>query len=334
MGFHLTLSLPLADNIRAAGAGQLRIAHQSLQLDGGDAQDVHSARKAIKRFRSLLRLIQPAIAKRDFQRFDESIGKAGRAFASVRDIHVMIETVTRLSTLRKGTAYKRAITALGSRLRLKREQAETNRHDTHVRQAVAGLEALRHDFEKVTLNIRTFSDIESGLVRTYRRGARAMAQALKSGSDEDHHDWRKAVQRHWRHLQFLSPIWPAMLTPQIKLARDLAEALGKDHDLATLRRVIARDRQLAGRGAGIATVVEVCTREQAALRQQAVHMGKRLFAESPKALGRRFAAYWEMAGKDSVPAEVTAPAPEPEPIKVHTAAPGNKPGKPGLHVVH
>ncbi len=328
MSFSLKLSTPLADNVRETGAEQLRIALEALAPGSSGTQDVHGARKALKRFRALLRLTAPAMTNRDFRRFDRGAAEAARAFSPVRDIQVMMETVTRLAALGKGSAYKRAIDSLKSRLRMKREQAETNLHDPAARLAVANLAELGGDFETLKLDIDGFDTLAEGLAGIYGQGREAMAHALQSGGGDDYHEWRKGVQRHWRHLQFLSPLWPAIIAPQVKLAHDLAEALGDDHDLATLLALIERERPMMGRGGGIGMVAEVCAREQAALRQRAERMGRRLFAEKPKALGRRFAAYWETAEHETVPpdkAAAASPAPEEAPSERQAAGAGVSP---------
>lgn len=295
MAFSIVLNGPLDPIIREAGVKQLRKARKALQSAGTAAQDIHDARRALKRFRALLHLTAPAMADGDFQRFDRGASAAAKVFAATRDVHVMMETATRLAALDGEAAPPPLVAALKSRLRMKREQAETNLHDRSAREAVARLETLARQFGKVKLGIKGFATLADGYARVCGKAREAMERARETGADGDHHRWRKSVQRHWRHLQFLEPVWPAMLQPQINLAHELADTLGEDNDLATLKALVEREQALIGRDAPIEPFTALCRREQDRLRECAYRLGRRLFAEKPKAARRRLRAYWETA---------------------------------------
>mgnify|MGYP000267000312 CR=1 FL=1 len=58
------------------------------------------------------------------------------------------------------------------------------------------------------------------------RGSLACRERLEEArdgpTDEALHEWRKAVQHHWRHLLLLKQAWPEQIGARAKLAREVA----------------------------------------------------------------------------------------------------------------
>jgi CHAD domain-containing protein len=134
--------------------------------------------------------------------------------------------------------------------------------------------------------------VGKGLEAGYREGRRCFVKAYALGDDETFHDWRKAMQRHWRHLQLVSPAWPEALRPRIALAQELSQLLGDDHDLAVLREWISTRGKTLLDEDEIAELQTLCRKRQSELRRLAKGRGRRLFGEKPKAFRRRIANYW------------------------------------------
>jgi CHAD domain-containing protein len=142
-----------------------------------------------------------------------------------------------------------------------------------------------------------FPEVLQGFTETYRRGRGLHRAVFEADADDERvHDLRKEVQQHWRHLQLLSNAWPKALRPHIALARELSEALGRDHDLAVLaafaREAVARQEEPTK---GLLAYADFCNGEQAKLRRHAGLLARRLYAEKPKSLRRRLKIYWETA---------------------------------------
>jgi len=253
---------------------------------------VHECRKGLKRVRTLLKLIEPRIAKSEFKRRYRAAGDINARLAHARDRHVLMATIEKLRT-RFGADGAEILSTLASRL-------ETSAgHDAAFQPAKAAALAvmIRDEYERYAdLKIKGsgFSMLAPGLEATYRLvRARVKAASRKSAHDETFHDLRKAVQWHWRQVSLFAHVWPEQIEPHIAACRELAEILGDDHDLAMFKTEVRRLNTLSEderrRLVGLAEV------RQGELRAIARPMCARIFAERPTALVRRMRGYWRYA---------------------------------------
>ena len=147
-----------------------------------------------------------------------------------------------------------------------------------------------------------FAAIEPGLLKTYGRGRDAMAVAYDEPTAENFHEWRKRVKYHWYHLRILNPIWKPTVNALRREACRLAELLGDIHDLAVLEGTVRQSPDEFGDESAVETLYELIDRRRIELQQQSKWIGRRLFAEPPQALGKRFGSYykaWRKATRDA-----------------------------------
>ena len=130
-----------------------------------------------------------------------------------------------------------------------------------------------------------WSAIGSGLVRSYRQGRQAFARAQYQPSSEDLHAWRKRVKDLWYHERLLAPVCGPAVRGQAKDAHRSADLLGDDHDLGMLREALTGGRVEAA--VDLDAVVALIDHRRAELQSEAAHVGTRVYAEKPKAFGRR-----------------------------------------------
>jgi CHAD domain-containing protein len=152
------------------------------------------------------------------------------------------------------------------------------------------IDAGRDELAAWDLGKDTWKLVEPGLLRAYADGRGALAEVRANPSIEGVHEWRKRAKDLWYHLRILGELWPGVLGETADAAHDLADRLGDHHDLA----VLAADLETRD------TVEPEAIRALIELRQQellagAVALGERLYAEKPKAYGRRMKAYWKAA---------------------------------------
>jgi CHAD domain-containing protein len=126
-----------------------------------------------------------------------------------------------------------------------------------------------------------------GLVRAYRRGRKRGREAQDDPSTERLHEWRKRVKDHWYHLRLIRDAWPETLAAQADEAHRLADLLGDDHDLAVLTAEIEDSTDPSGDRADLLAAIEGRRSE---LQADAFELGARIYAEKPKAFGRRVEA--------------------------------------------
>lgn len=269
------------------GASQLQRCEQELGGDGEAAPAIHETRKALKRVRALLRLGAGGLDKATFQRENRRLRDVARTLAGSRDAHVIGVTLAAVGSVAPASA-NGALAAM---------RAELDAHDTHEGATTARAAALREitaarqAFAAITLSGNGFDVLAPGLKRVYRDGRKVFGACQPAQSDEAHHEARKLVQLHWRHMALFLRCWPDAIGARVRLARGLSEILGQDHDLAMLRASAAK--HLAVRHAR--TIDGIAREMQAGLRERSAPLGHMLFAEKPAELADRIGRYWAAA---------------------------------------
>lgn len=257
---------------------------------------VHEARKVLKRLRALLSLIRQGIDDDHLAQEKQRLRAIAGTLAGARDAHVMIETATSLRSAAMPKSCEPTASALMTLLEARRGAKEGAANAAETRLPVDALQEARAALKALPLGDVGFSEVLSGFVKTYGRGRKLHAEAAEGGADsEAFHELRKQVQQHWRHLQLLSNAWPKALRPQIALAHELAEILGRDHDIAVLAAFVREHGDQLGPPKCVEAYLAECAATQDQLREHAGVLATRLYAEKPKALGERIKIYWETA---------------------------------------
>lgn len=279
---------------RTVQAGVRRIASKEIKfalatLDDEDrplAERIHTARKAIKKLRGLIRLVRPGFTT--FAVENAALRKAGRSLSGLRESEVASAT---LAALAEGAGLSDAELSDISGPLIDRHAAEHEALEPALEEFRSVLEALGRRTEKWRIKGKEFGAVEKGLADTWANSRRAMKRAVKRGRDEDFHDWRRRAKDHWYHVRLLAPIWPEAMAPHVAAADRLGAALGDYNDLSQVIRDLADG---GGSGSACARLVAVATRRQAALRAEAILLGRRLFAGPSEALTRRWRAWWKI----------------------------------------
>lgn len=300
----------LAEGIRRSARGRIDAAIGRLESGyadsggGPDAPAVHSARKDVKRLRATVRLVGDAIGAERARHENATLRDAGRRLAEARDSAVLLE---RLGELREGFADElgdgQELHGLQTALQVEHDRAaERLRNDPHtVGLAVEELEALRARLAGWELNDPA-APVARGLRRIYARGRRDLRAARNDPRPETLHDWRKRVKDLRHAAELLRCSDPKRMRRVAKRAERLGDLLGEDHDLALLRE---RALQVAagsgassdGAGSGEATrtdaavadppaLAAIIDRRRAALLEDALRLGAKLYREKPAAFAK------------------------------------------------
>jgi CHAD domain-containing protein len=221
-----------------------------------DERAVHDTRKAIKRLRALLALLEDELGQRAYAREDDTLRDVAQRLSGARDAAVMLATLDGLlerhprKLARRGGARK-----LRARLQAEHRRAEQLAlNDPLVRAEVLGeLHALRYRVAAWTLPERPGMQlVEPSFQRIYRQGRTRRARAVRAKRAKRTlamHRWRKRV----KDLRYAAEMLDRRdspdrregsrgassrgrtATPVRKLARradGLGELLGEEHDLA------------------------------------------------------------------------------------------------------
>lgn len=267
---------------------------------------VHAARKAIKKQRSLLRLARGAMPQQQRRQENARLREVARRLSDVRDADVMIAATEKLSERFAGQLPAATWETIQSRLSADRTPA----HDWADGPVVEELSSARGRVGNWQLSTGGWQAFGPGLVRSYRRGRKAFARARAGGETDDLHAWRKRVKDLWYDERLLAPTCGATVAGHVKELDRLSDLLGDDHDLALLR-----DKLAQGNTAGavdLDAVLKLIDHRRAELQAEASHVGKRVYAEKPKAFQRRMRRAWKSgralarAPQDQHPAQLAA----------------------------
>ncbi len=269
--------------------------HAVGELSEGIGRDpvaaAHSARKAVKKERSLLRLARGAMSPEQRQRENRALRDAARGLSGVRDADVMVETIDQLAERFAGQLPQRTFGEISEQLERARDaRGEQPTGSALDSRAVQELGALRLRVDDWQLTRGGWSAIETGLLRCYRQGRKALGRAQRQPSLENLHAWRKRVKDLWHQERLLAPVSGPAVRGHGKDAHRLADLLGDDHDLGVLRRALTSGRISAA--VDLDAVVRLIDHRRAELQSESVQLGRRVYAEKPKAFRRRMKRSW------------------------------------------
>jgi CHAD domain-containing protein len=293
-----------AEIIRCATAQLDRaVAELTEGVEADPETAVHSARKAVKKERSLLRLARGSIGDRRQRNENRALRHAARTLSSARDAEALLATLDHLSERYAGQLPKQTFDTVRAPLENRRdEQREQLGGSDLTARAAAELAAVRARIDEWELTEGGWSGLQDGLRRSYRDGRAAFERAQDHRAADDWHQWRKRVKDLWYQQRLLSAVAGPACAGQAKDAHRLADLLGDDHDLVVLREALTGEGSHTA--ADLDAVLGLVNHRQQELRQQALQLGARVYAEKPKAFMRRMRAMWRAGrGQEAVVAE-------------------------------
>lgn len=296
------------------GAGVKRVTMEQLELAAGRYFDknlafgraVHESRKAIKRVRALLRLVRGEIPDRIYTFEDESLGHTARLVSEVRMAQGVLNAALSIQTIYGQLLAEDTFTEMIERLTRRRDLTELNTMEDPnvVGRVVRGLERAYHRYsswptdpearEVYGLGIRdSFDALGPGLDATYGRGRHSMATAYRRAGPGDFHTWRKRVKDLRHQMEFLAPLWPEVVVGTAMTLDRLGNILGEDNDLADLVGLLETRSDLCPDPRERSLFRALAHQRRSELQAAGEILGRRVYAEEPKALSIRFAEYWD-----------------------------------------
>jgi CHAD domain-containing protein len=243
--------------------------------------NVHSARKAIKRARAMLRLLRDVLPKSTYRRENDALRELGRPLSAVRDSRVLLDTLEHAAGKIKGVeVLRRALIA---------EYRRTQRRVTTgpvVALARRRLIAIHRRALRWPLQSGAGSLILHSLKRVYRRARGDMEKSQSNHDTETLHDWRKQVKYLWHQLQTLQPLRPRYIGKVADQLHAISDYLGDEHDLAVLREKVLNHHRSLGSRTARALLARIDKRRQV-LRRKAWRLGSQVFADRPSAFAAR-----------------------------------------------
>jgi hypothetical protein len=326
----------LTDGVRRMALGQLDLAIELLQGDGDEvsaATAVHETRKALKRLRTLIGLLEGELGEAVYAREKAVLRDASLHLAGTRDAEVLVNTLDGLVRRHpKKLAGRRGVVKLRSKLVAERDRATEHAHDdAHAReQALGELFALRSRVESWSFSHREgIEAAEPGLRRIYRQGRERRRRAARGKGHKGPamHRWRKPVKELRYAAEMLDRRAPGdgdvpgggkrrrkrrragqrndseHIRRLGRQAGELGELLGQEHDLALLAERLRAggqpdqgSRSEIGRGTQ-KMILKLIARRRRRLRVQALRRGELLYRRTPKRFVRRVGDVYARASR-------------------------------------
>ncbi len=257
--------------------------------DISDAAAVHDLRKALKRWRAILRLIAPMVGDeaelmrveaRDLAR-EMAVARDGQAAQEA--LSDLGDSIPNLSARSRATIAERLNQIGAGADAIGLTSVRKERIDDMWTRAGAAVE--RWPFQRFDR-----SEAAAQLTAFYRRVCAAMPDDWSNASPEALHRLRQRVVEHRYQMELADPLWPKLMRLWVSEAQRLRDRLGAHHDLVILRRLTEPHGPLVRWRSQLAPLI---AERQAAHVAAAKRLTGRLFAEKSKAFRQRLASLWE-----------------------------------------
>ena len=254
-----------------------------------DALAVHEYRKAMKRWRALLRLLEPFLGD-EARRLRFEARDLARELAGARDAQSAIEALKDLAES-SGTMSARTIASIRARLDTIRLSAEAATLNPQVRaRLAAALDAAGQTIGTFRLEKLSFADLARELAKTYQRLREDSPKNWRAAKPDVLHDLRRWVVAHRYQMELIEPLWPKFGKLWVGEAQRLRDRLGAFQDLSVLLGFTVPHAPLAPWRSRLTPLIHA---RQATHAKAAQRIADRLLAERPKAFRRRLEALWK-----------------------------------------
>lgn len=285
----------VGEGLAAAALSIITDARQALtSTELSDPEAVHEVRKALKRWRALMRLLAHGIGEpADHMRAEAR--ELMRALSRARDAQSALDA---LADLAKSDVpfSETSMTTIRTRLAEMRDAAEKTSFTKELRHRLSRyLDYAVLSLERWPLKSFDFDTLADGLTSTYRRARQLLPDNWPNADYEHLHDLRRRVVEHRHQMDLVEPLWPRLGKVWAEEAQRLRNQLGACQDLAVLTGLTAPHQMLAPWRSRLTPIIE---QRRAAHLKTAARLAGRLFAEKPKAFRRRVGALWDRQRPD------------------------------------
>jgi CHAD domain-containing protein len=283
--------LPVGEALKAVARDVLAEARAALDHDKSDATAVHDYRKAMKRWRALLRLLEPFLGD-EGRRLRIAARNFARELAGARDAQAAMEALEDIAEEPQTTLSPRSLAAIRARLDELRKGAEAASVTQAMRaRLIVALVEIGPSIDNWTLDRLTFGELAGELTKTYRRMRKdAPREDWRSVAPEALHDLRRRVVAHRYQMELVEPLWPKFGRVWVAEAQRLRDRLGAHQDLSMLLAFTAPHQALAPWRSRLTPLI---AERQAAHAKASSRIAGRMLAEKPRAFRRRIEALWK-----------------------------------------
>jgi len=277
------------DGLAAAARSIIADARSSLaDPELSDAEAVHEVRKALKRWRALMRLLSRPLGEQAEQMRIEA-RELMRALGSARDAQSTLDALVDLGKADMPFSERSTATIRGRLNDIKGAAEQTSFTKTMRDRLTRYLDFATLSLERWPLKAIDFDTVADALTVTYRRARQLLPDSWQDSEAEHLHDLRRRVVEHRHQMDLVEHLWPRLGQVWAEEAQRLRNRLGACQDLAVLASFTAPHQPLAPWRSRLAPAIDA---RRTAHLKAAARLAGRLFAEKPKAFRRRIAALW------------------------------------------
>jgi CHAD domain-containing protein len=282
--------LAVGEALRAVARDILSDARKAIDNpENSDAVAIHDFRREIKRWRALLRLLDPFLAG-EAHSLQTTARDLARALGGARDPQSALDALADLAAHGLPLSEQSLATVRG-RIEDIRKAGETQVLTPDMRlQLTAGLDNAGAAVDRWPLHLLTYSDIAGRLASGYRAVQKEIPEQWSDASAEELHELRKRVVIHRYQMQIVESLWKRFAKMWIAEAQRLRERLGQHQDLQVLERLTSPHQPLARWRSRLVPAIGARKEKHVAASRR---LAMRLFVEKPKAFRRRLEVMWE-----------------------------------------
>ena len=284
----LRLDVAVGEALGAVARDILAVARAAIENPGkSEAEAVHDFRRAMKRWRALLRLFEPFVGP-DGRRLRDEARDLARGLSGARDAQSALDALADLD--KHGLSLPpRSVAGLRQRIEQIRRSAETSLNaDMRLRLASA-LDRAEATVERWPLHLVTFDNVADQLTRFYREARKLIPEDWTAADAEELHELRKLVVIHRYQMDIVEPLWPRFARMWTGEAQRLRDRLGKHQDMLMLASLTGPQRPLVRWRSRLAPAI---AERRAVYVAAADRIAGRLFVEKPSTFRRRLDAMW------------------------------------------
>ncbi len=254
-----------------------------------DAVAVHEFRRAMKRWRALLRMLEPFLE--DGRPLRNAARDLARSLGGARDGQSALDALDDLA--KHGlTLSARSVATMRGKIEALRQTAETNVLTGDLRLRLSGtLADAESAVARWPLHTLTFADVADRLALGFRDARRALPRSWSDTEAEDLHELRKRIVAHRYQMEIVAPLWPRFGRMWVGEAQRLRDRLGRHQDLTLLIRLTQPHQPLAPWRSRLTPAIAQRMTDHVATARR---IASRLFVEKPGAFRRRLDVIWEM----------------------------------------
>ncbi|MEN3792260.1 CHAD domain-containing protein [Fulvimarina sp. MAC3] len=316
MSYAIDPAKHLGAEVQRIAEEQIGKAQESLRETSDEPHEaIHDARKRMKKLRGLIRLIRPELEE-FYQTQNALFRDTAKRLSGMRDKAALVEAMDKLEERFADELVTDAFEPVKAKLIADRDtEIESGAKDAPrmIEETLKALGEARKAFRRCRFDSakpkpkRDARIAAAGLEKTYGRAREALEVARASRDAEDLHELRKRVKYHWMHLRLLKALWPEGFAPAVDLAKQIADDLGDDHDLAVMRAEMEGDPEGFGGKSNLSIVLALIDRRQAELRERGLDAAAILLAEKPDAIAARIRRLYRLAAQRSARSSALPP---------------------------